>query len=114
MTVYDQIFMGFSQPKLGNFTIPIGEIMHDNLNKRAFALKTANYIIEKLEAVLDGSETGLPDVTPEAIRALEEAGAGPSGNAINGSDDGEEAKIDDVEMDFEGKEEEAAQEGGIN
>lgn len=114
VTVYDQIFMGFSQPKLGNFTIPIGEIMHDNLNKRAFALKTANYIIEKLEAVLDGSETGLPDVTPEAIRALEEAGAGPSGNAINGSDDGEEAKIDDVEMDFEGKEEEAAQEGGIN
>ena len=53
---------------------------------------------------MDGSETGLPDVTPEAIHALEEAKAGPSGNAINGSDDGEEAKLGDVEMDFEGKE----------
>ena len=53
---------------------------------------------------MDGSETGLPDVTPEAIHALEEARAGPSGNAINGSDDGEEAKLGDVEMDFEGKE----------
>ena len=65
--------MGFSQPKLGNFTIPIGEIMHDRLNRRAFKLKTANYICEKLEGVLDGSETGLPDVTPDAILALESA-----------------------------------------
>ena len=47
--------------------------MHDRLNRRAFKLKTANYICEKLEGVLDGSETGLPDVTPDAILALESA-----------------------------------------
>ena len=71
--------------------------MHDNLNHREFTLKTANYICERLEAVLEGTETGLPDVTPEAVRKhFEEA---PINTAINEAE--EEAKVDDVEMDFE-------------
>lgn len=27
-TVYDQVFLGFSQPQVGTFTIPLGQIMH--------------------------------------------------------------------------------------
>lgn len=27
--VYDQVFAGFSQPIIGNFTIPIGELIHE-------------------------------------------------------------------------------------
>ena len=54
VSVFDCVFMGFSQPKLGNFTIPIGEIMHDRMARREFTLKHARYMGEKLQAVLDG------------------------------------------------------------
>ena len=32
--VYDCIYTGFSQPIIGNFTIPIGELMHDLKKER--------------------------------------------------------------------------------
>ena len=33
-TVYDTIFAGFSQPIIGNFVIPIGELMHELIEER--------------------------------------------------------------------------------
>ena len=47
--VYDCIFTGFSQPIIGNFTIPIGELMHDL--KRERDEETA--ALEKMVKALD-------------------------------------------------------------
>jgi len=46
--------MGFSQPKIGNFTIPIGEIMHDNFARQKTLLESADKFIEKLQSVESG------------------------------------------------------------
>ena len=68
--------------------------MHDMMDRRAFMLKQARYINEKLQGVLDGTVTDLPDVTAEAILKSEQP-AGPQGiAAINNSDD--EANEQDI------------------
>ena len=53
-TVYDQVFVGFSQPRVGNFTIPIGDIMHAGNLKRSIFTKKAEHIISSLQSILDG------------------------------------------------------------
>lgn len=35
-TVHDQVFMGMSQPTIGSFHIPIGDIMHEQNKMKAF------------------------------------------------------------------------------
>ena len=44
-TVYDQVFLGFSQPVVGTFTIPLGEIMQECWRERKKILKDADEII---------------------------------------------------------------------
>jgi len=115
VTVFDCVFMGFSQPKLGNFTIPIGEIMHDRMARREFTLKHARSMGEKLQAVLDGRDPA--EVVSEEVNdhakahneeAKDEEGVSIAGGpAINGSDDGENGALigavdeDEIQMDFE-------------
>ena len=44
-TVYDQLFMGLSQPTVGTFTIPIGTIMQEQTQKRLDILKKAETFV---------------------------------------------------------------------
>lgn len=53
-TVYDQVFLGFSQPVVGTFTIPLGEIMQDCWRERKKILKDADEIIAQLKVKLGG------------------------------------------------------------
>lgn len=47
--VYDQIFMGLSQPLLGTFTIPIGKIRIENEKRRAEELAKTNELYQHLD-----------------------------------------------------------------
>lgn len=89
--------MGFSQPRIGSFTIPIGEIMHDNFDRQKQLLRTADSFIEMLEG---GSGDGA---------AAANAGAEQDDNAkINVAiNEGEEVDLDGIEpqMEFDKQEE---------
>ena len=55
--MYDQVFLGFSQPVVGNFTIPLGKIMQDCNHNNAELLRKAKEIIEALKAEIEGRES---------------------------------------------------------
>ena len=48
--MYDQVFLGFSQPVVGNFTIPLGKIMQDCNRNNAELIRKAKEIVEELKA----------------------------------------------------------------
>ena len=52
--VYDCIFAGFSQPIIGNFTIPIGDLIHELAAERKIELAA----LKKMVSTLDGIATG--------------------------------------------------------
>ena len=54
--VYDQVFAGFSQPIIGNFTIPIGELMHELAKERKTEIAQLEGMVEKLGKVAAGEE----------------------------------------------------------
>ena len=56
-TVFDNVFMGFSQPKVGSFTIPVGDIMHEKLKRRKDTVRMAQGIAEHLEKILEGQDS---------------------------------------------------------
>ena len=47
--VYDYILRGFNQPLIGAFTIPIGELMHDLIQKREDEVQIMTKLISELE-----------------------------------------------------------------
>jgi hypothetical protein len=47
--VFDQICKGLKQPKLGTFNIPIGEIMHEQIDERVKLLNEGDKAIKFLE-----------------------------------------------------------------
>lgn len=47
-TVYDQVFLGFSQPIVGTFTIPLGEIMTAQKAERKETIREAKKILRTL------------------------------------------------------------------
>jgi len=52
--VYDNIFKGFgNQPLIGNFTIPIGDLMADLKNERATELAAIERIVTALEEIIN-------------------------------------------------------------
>ena len=55
--MYDQVFLGFSQPVVGNFTIPLGKIMQDCNHSHAELIRKAKEIIEALKAEIEGRES---------------------------------------------------------
>ena len=54
--MYDQVFLGFSQPVVGNFTIPLGKIMQDCNRNNAELIRNAKEIIEALKAEIEGRD----------------------------------------------------------
>ena len=45
---YDYVFMGFSQPLIGTFSIPVGKIKTKTEKKREEALKICDEVLEFL------------------------------------------------------------------
>ena len=52
--VYDQVFMGMSQPTVGTFTIPLGEIMREQRDERAQRLSRGQHYLDILTRKLRG------------------------------------------------------------
>lgn len=53
-SVYDQVFMGFSQPLLGTFTVEIGKIMQKKIKERKETIETGNRLLEYLDSIIGG------------------------------------------------------------
>ena len=54
--MYDYIFKGWSQPLLGTFIVPIGDLLHKFADERRAEMEQSNVIIQKLSALIDGAE----------------------------------------------------------
>ena len=54
--VYDCIYTGFSQPIIGNFTIPIGDLMHSLKAERDTETAQLERMVEALEKIAKGEE----------------------------------------------------------
>jgi hypothetical protein len=52
--VFDTIFAGFSQPIIGNFVIPIGDIMHDIIKEREVETAAINDVIKEIKSIAMG------------------------------------------------------------
>ena len=52
--VYDTVFAGFSQPIIGNFTIPIGALMISLHEERTSEIKALRTVVETLDKVARG------------------------------------------------------------
>ena len=54
--VYDCIYTGWSQPIIGNFTIPIGTLIHDLKRERDEETAALERMVEGLEKIAKGEE----------------------------------------------------------
>ena len=52
--VYDYVFRGISQPTLGSFSIPLGEILKEEQRKHEKGRKQSVAVIKALDAKLRG------------------------------------------------------------
>ena len=52
--VYDQIFKGWSQPIIGNFTIPVGDLMHELAEERKTETAAIEKVVNKLKSLVAG------------------------------------------------------------
>ena len=66
-TVYDQVFLGLSQPVVGTFTIPFGRIMQECWREREDVLSRARELLDKLDKRIEGR------LADPALIMLEEA-----------------------------------------
>lgn len=51
--MFDNIFKGFSQPIIGVFTIPVGDIMQTLAKERRDYLNMLDYIIKQVKLVMN-------------------------------------------------------------
>ena len=56
--VYDCIYKGMSQPIIGNFTIPIGELMHELKAERDKETTELEKMVDALEKIARNEEVG--------------------------------------------------------
>lgn len=49
--VFDMVFKGFSQPLIGNFILPIGDLIFDLREERRTELEAVQKIIEEIEKI---------------------------------------------------------------
>ena len=49
--VYDYIFRGFSQPLIGTFALPIGELIHELAAERSRETKAIRDIVEQIRKI---------------------------------------------------------------
>jgi hypothetical protein len=52
--VHDNIFKGFSQPLMGSFIIPVGDLIHALAEERRFETEAIQHIIDELEKITKG------------------------------------------------------------
>ncbi len=52
-TVYDYVFKGWNQPIIGNFTLPIGELMQDLIRERQEETKIMEDIVEEIDKIIE-------------------------------------------------------------
>lgn len=66
--VYDNIFKGFgNQPLIGNFTIPIGDLMADLKEERTTELAAIERIVNALEDIINDVGVGSYSIQQESI-----------------------------------------------
>ena len=53
-TVYDNIAMGFSQPQIGTFVIPIGDLMHDLKDERERETAALEEVVNEVRRLVRG------------------------------------------------------------
>lgn len=53
-SVFDSIVMGFSQPLIGTFTIPVGELMHELIAERKQESEALAYVVEQIKKYVRG------------------------------------------------------------
>ena len=54
--VYDTIYAGFSQPIIGNFTIPVGDLIHELAAERKTEIVALKNMVQTLNKVAAGEE----------------------------------------------------------
>jgi hypothetical protein len=74
---YDNIFMGFNQPLIGTFTIPIGQLMQDLRKERKEETEAIAHIIEELDKIIRGE-----GMLSYSIQGKSETGSDNEGRAI--------------------------------
>jgi hypothetical protein len=52
--VHDNIFKGFSQPLMGSFVIPVGDLIHALIEERRSETAAIQYIIDELDNIAKG------------------------------------------------------------
>lgn len=65
VTVFDSIAMGLRQPTVGNFTIPIGDLMHELIKEREDEMNELENVLLKLDKMIKG------EVMAESIRTIQ-------------------------------------------
>lgn len=53
-SVFDNIAMGFSQPLIGTFVIPIGDLMHDLIKERLEETEALEAVVTKVKKFVTG------------------------------------------------------------
>lgn len=59
--MFDTIFAGFSQPIIGNFVVPIGEIMHNIIKEREEETKAIEEVIKQIKLIAKDQAVGSID-----------------------------------------------------
>ena len=80
---YDTVFAGFSQPIIGNFTIPIGELMISLAEERRTEIAALRNMVVKLNKVASGEERS--SILAKSMRGIvkeEMKASGASASAI--------------------------------
>ena len=54
--VYDCIFTGWSQPLIGNFVIPVGDLIHELAAERKSEIAALEKMVKTLDSIADGEE----------------------------------------------------------
>lgn len=72
--VFDHVCKGLSQPKIGSFTIPIGDIMHQQSAERRALLELADNSLEFLRQLAEADGTSCAGRAGRALKAVADRG----------------------------------------
>jgi hypothetical protein len=71
-SVFDNIAMGISQPLIGTFVIPIGDLMHDLIRERKEETAALENIVEQLKRYVNGEQIAASFRTMIKVKQEEE------------------------------------------
>ena len=95
---YDQVFIGFSQPLIGTFSLPIGDLKSEYENERKVDIEECDRIIDYLQEQMGK--------TPEQIKAAAamKSEAGLSAKAKKALKKGVNKRLEDTQQRMAGEE----------